>query len=75
MEHESDGDSCRGWYTWDYSQRIGKGIAGLGNKRTSRDHLEYNIVNLVHNTEKSSGDLRRLGVTQTPVRNHQLTIV
>ena len=27
------------------------------------------------NTEKSSGDLRRLTVTQTPIKNHQLTLV
>ena len=27
------------------------------------------------NTEKSPGDLRRLAVTQTPVENHQLTLM
>ena len=27
------------------------------------------------NTEKSPGDLRRLAVTQTPVKNHQLTLM
>ena len=28
-----------------------------------------------HNTEKSPGDLRRLAVTQTPVKGHQLTLM
>ena len=27
------------------------------------------------NTEKSSGDLRNLAVTETPVKNHQLTLL
>ncbi len=27
------------------------------------------------NTEKSPGDLRRLAVTQTPVKNHLLTLM
>ena len=39
------------------------------------DHLDYNIVKIGQNTKKGPGDLRRLAVTQTPVRNHQLTLV
>ena len=27
------------------------------------------------NTEKSPGDLRRLAVTQTPVKDHQITLI
>ena len=46
-----------------------------GNKRTSGDHLNYSIIKIDQNTEKSPGDLRRLAVTQTPVENHQLTLV
>ena len=33
------------------------------------------IVEIGQNTEKSPGDLRRLAVTQTPVENHQLTLM
>ena len=29
----------------------------------------------IENTEKSPGDLRRLAVTQTPVKDHQLTLM
>ena len=35
-----------------------------------RDCPNYTIVQIGQNTEKSSGDLRRLAVTQTPVENH-----
>ena len=35
----------------------------------SGDHPKYSIVENVQNTEKSPGDLRRLTVTQTPVKN------
>ena len=77
MEYEYDGDTKGGWCTLDNPKRIGKGIRRLGNKRTSRsrDYLEYTIIKIIQNTEKSPGDLRRLAVTQTPVRNHQLILV
>ena len=39
------------------------------------DHPNYSIIEIGQNTEKSLGDLRRLAVTQTPVRIHQLTLV
>ena len=42
-----------------------KGTVGLGGWTTSEDHPNYSII------EKSPGDLRRLAVTQTPVKNHQ----
>ncbi len=35
-------------------------------------HLNNSIVENSQNTEKSPGDLRRLAVTQTPVKNDQL---
>ena len=38
------------------------------------DHSDYSIK-IDQNTEKSLGDLRRLTVSQTPVRNHQLMLV
>ena len=38
----------------------------------SGDHPNYCIVELGQNTEKSSGYLRRLAVTQTPVESHPL---
>ena len=46
-------------------------IWGLGNKRMSRDHSKYSIWN----QPEYRGESWRLAVTQTPVRNHQLTLV
>ena len=33
------------------------------------------ITKISQDTEKSPGDLRRLAVTQTPMKNHQLMLV
>ena len=33
------------------------------------------IIENGQNTEKSPGDLRRLAVTQSPVKDHQLTLM
>ena len=51
-----------------------KGTEGLGNKRMSGDLPNYSMK-IGQNTEKSPVNLRRLAVIQTPVRNHQLTLV
>ena len=39
------------------------------------DHPNYSIIEVSQNTEKSPGDLRRLAITQTPVKDHQLMLV
>ena len=54
---------------------FGKGTGGLGNSRTIGDDPNYSIVKIGQNTEKSPGDLRILAVSQTPVRNHKLTLM
>ena len=38
----------------------------------SRDHPNYSIIENGQKREKSSGDSRRLAVSKTPVKNHQL---
>ena len=74
MEHEGNGDAnynrCGRWS----HKRIGTETGGLGNNRTSGNSPNYSIVEISQNTEKSSGDLRRFAVTQTPVKNHHLTM-
>ena len=47
----------------------------VGSWRTSGDHPNYYIIENGRNTEKSLGDLRRFAVTQTPVKNHQQTLL
>ena len=57
------------------SKKIIKRTGRLGNKRTSRDHSNCYIIQNSQNTEKNPRDLRRLAVTQTPVKDHQLTLM
>ena len=52
-----------------------KGLRGVGNKRTSGDHLNYSTLKISQNTEKSSGNLRTLVVAEAPAENHPLTMV
>ena len=52
-----------------------KWTGGIRSWSTSGDHPNYSIVENGQNTEKSPGDLRRLAVTQTPVKNHQLMLM
>ena len=75
MEHESDGDTNFNRCTQYSHQRICKGTGGNGNKSTSGDHSNYGYIKIGKNSEKSPGDLGRLAVTQTPVEDHQLTLV
>ena len=54
---------------------VTKGTGGLGSWRTGGDHPNDSIIENGQNTEKSLGDLRRLAVTQTPVKNHRPTLI
>ena len=54
---------------------VTKGTGGFGSWRTSGDHPNYYIIENGQNAEKSPGDLRRLAVTQTSVKNHRLTLM
>ena len=47
---------------------------GLGSWGTGRDYPNGSITENGQNAEKSPGDLRRLAVTQTPVKNHQVIL-
>ena len=75
VEHESDVYTNCIWCSWYSHQRIYKGTGGLGNKRMSGDHPNYCIIEIGQNSKKSPGDLRRFVVTQTPVKDHQLTLM
>ena len=70
MEHENDSDTNCNWYTRYSHQMIDVRTGGLRNNGTNRDHPNYSIVQIGLNTEKSPGDLRRLAVTQTSVKDH-----
>ena len=57
---------------WNGLQRFRKKIGGTGNQRKNQDYFNDSIIEIGCNTEKSSGELRRLSVIQTPVKDHQL---
>ena len=75
MEHEGDNYTNRGWCFGYSHQRIIKGTWRLGNKWTSEDHPNYNIIENGQNIENSPRDFRRLAVIQIPVRNHQMKLM
>ena len=54
---------------------IVKGPRRFGSWLPSGDHPNNSIIENGQNTEKSPGDLRRLAVTQSPVKDHQLTLM
>ena len=57
------------------SWRINKRTGRFGNQRKSRDYLNYYLIGIAQNTEKSPGDLRRRAVTQTPGKVLELTLM
>ena len=70
---KADTNCC--WCVLNYPQMINKRSRGLRKKRTSKYHPDYCINKIGQNTEKSPGHLRRISVIQTPLRNHQLTLM
>ena len=68
MRHKSDGDTNCNWWAWYSHQKINNGTGGFGNKRASGDHSNCSIIKIGKNTEKSPGDMRRLGISQCPAR-------
>ena len=68
MEHEGDNYTNCNWCVWNYNLNIAKWTGGLGSCRTSGDHPNSYIIENGQNTEKNPGDLKRLAVTQTPVK-------
>ena len=74
MEHEGDNYTICDWCFWHSNLRIIKGTGGVGIWRTSGIHPNDIIIENGQNTEKSPGDLRRLAVILTPVKDHPLTL-
>ena len=68
IEHESDNNTNCDWCFWYSNSRIIKGTGGLGSWRSIGDHPNDSIIENGQNTEKNPRDLRRLALTQTPVK-------
>ena len=52
-----------------------KGSGGFGRWQPSGDHPNNSIIEDGQNSEKSHRDLRRLAVTQSPVKDHQMSLM
>ena len=52
-----------------------KGLEDLGGWRMSGDPPDYSTTENGQNTNKSPEDLRRLALTQAPVKDHQLKLM
>ena len=63
-------DTNYNWCTRNDHQRPGR----ARKRRTSQDHPDYSIVDISQNTKKSPGDLKRLAVTRTAEKDHQLRL-
>ena len=70
MKNEGDNYTDRDWCFRYSHQRIIKGTGGFRGRRMSGDHPNYNIIEKGQNTKKNPGNLRRLDVSQTPVKDH-----
>ena len=68
MIYEVQSDTNCNWRSWMGTPRFGKGASGVRHRSMIRDHTNYSIVDIGQNTEKSSGDVRRLDITQTPMK-------
>ena len=75
MEHESDGDTNCNWSARCSHQRFRSGTRGLGNTRKSGKHPNHDTIENGQNSEKISRDLKRLAVTQSPVKDHLLKVM
>ena len=56
-ERGVDDDTSSDWCSWNNFHKICKATRRRRNQRTSRDHPDYGIIKIGHNTEKIPGDL------------------
>ena len=75
MEHENDADPIYNRCFRNGLQRLVKRTERDVNWRTNRVHSNYSITKIGQNAETSHGVLRRLPVTQIPLKDNQLTLV
>ena len=75
VEHECDDDTNCNWCSWYGPKKLGRKIWGSGNQRKNQDHPNYRIIKIGQNTGKSPDNLRRLAVTQTPLKDYLLMLV
>ena len=75
VEHESNNCANCDWCVRHSNQSIIKRPGGLGSWQISRDYPNDSFAEDGQNTETSPGNVRRLAVTLTLVKNHQLILM
>ena len=70
IEHEGDNNANHKRCAQNNPLMFGKGTRRLRNQRTRRKHLDYSIIMINQNIEKSLEDLGRFALTQTPMKDH-----
>ena len=61
-------------------ETVAKGFEAGGawrvvNRWTNRDHQDHSMTEIGQNIPKSPQDMMRLAVTQTPMKDHQVSLV
>ena len=59
---------------WNSPQAFGKETGAIGDQRKNLDYIDYKIIKINDDTEKRPDVLRRLAVTQTPVKYYNLKL-
>ena len=57
-----------------FGKRTGKGRNQISNS-SRQEHRDNSIIKIGYNTENSTINLKRHAVTETPVKDHQLTLM
>ena len=73
-EHEGDGNTNSNLGIWNGPQSLEKETGRVGNRKKNRNHSYNGIVKIGPNSQNSPGYQKRLGVTQTPVKDYQQTL-
>ena len=74
VEHDIDDDNNCRLCTWNDTQQMGKVIVTVGNRRENHDNSNESIAEMSQYTNKSPRESRWLGVTQTLLKDNQLTL-
>ena len=73
MEHGGDDDTNYSWHARNSSQGLGKKTGRNENQMKTRKLTDNSIAKIILNIPMSPGNSRRLAVTQTPVKDEQLS--
>ena len=68
--HQGDGNTNCSRRSRNCFQRFGNKILEISDQKKNRGNTDHNSVKICSNTQKITGDLKRLPVTKTPKKDH-----